>query len=44
MSNSFIWPVDRTLSYATTSVKSRSGRYVNKGLHRIPQSSSITEA
>ena len=44
MSNSSIWPRERTLSGATTLGQSRLGNYGNKGILRIPQSSSITGA
>ena len=43
MSNSSIWPIDRTLSGATTPSQSRPGKDGNKGTLHIPQSSSITE-
>ena len=39
-----IWPIDRTLSGATTLGQSRTGSDGNKGVFRIPQSSRITEA
>ena len=39
---SSIWPVDRTLSGATTPSQSGPGSDDNKGVLRIPQSSSIT--
>ena len=42
MSNSSIWPIDRTLSGATTPGSSRPGNYGNEGVLCIPQSSSIT--
>ena len=41
---SSIWPIDRTLSDATTPRQSGPGSDVNEGALRIPQSSSITEA
>ena len=41
---SFIWPIDRTLSGATTPGQSGPGSDGNEGVLRIPQSSSITEA
>ena len=44
MSNSFIWPIDRTLSGTTTLGKSGLGSNVNEGVLHIPQRSSITEA
>ena len=43
MSNSSIWPIDMTLSGATTPGQSRSRSDGNKGVLFIPQSSSITE-
>ena len=42
MFNNTIWPIDRTLSCATTSDKSGPGGDVNEGVIHIPQSSSIT--
>ena len=42
MSNSFIWPIDRTLSGATTPGQSGPGSDGNEGVLRIPQSISIT--
>ena len=39
---SWIWPIDGTLSGATTPVQSGSGRDDNEGVIRIPQSSCIT--
>ena len=39
---SSIWPIDRTLSGATTPGQSEPGSDGNEGIHRIPQSSSIT--
>ena len=42
MSNTFIWPIDRTLSGATTSSQSGPGSDSNEGVLYIPQSSSIT--
>ena len=44
MSNSSIWPIDRTLYSATTLGESRPGRDDNEMVFRITQSSSITEA
>ena len=44
MSNSTIWPIDRTISGATTPCQSGPGSNVNDGVYYIPQSSSITEA
>ena len=41
---SSIWPIDRTLSGATTPAQSGPGNNGNKGVLCIPQSSSITEA
>ena len=43
MSNSVIWPIDRTLSGATTLEQSEPGIDVNEGVLRIPQNSGITE-
>ena len=40
---SSIWPIDRTLSGATTPGQSRPGGDGNEGVFHIPQSSSITE-
>ena len=42
MSNSSIWPIDRTLSGVTTLSQSEPGSDGNKGLLCIPQMSSIT--
>ena len=42
MQFSSIWPIDRTLSGATTPCQSGPGRNGNEGVLRIPQSSSIT--
>ena len=42
MSNSSIWPIDMTLSIATTPRQSGPGSTSNKVVHRIPQSSNIT--
>ena len=39
---SCIWVIDRTLSSATTPGQSGPGKDGNEGVHRIPQSSSIT--
>ena len=44
MSNSSIWPIDRILFGATTPGQSGSGSDDNKGILRIPQSSSFTKA
>ena len=44
MSNSPIWPKDKTLLGAITSGLSGPGSNVNEGVLHIPQSSSITEA
>ena len=44
MSNSSIWPIDRTLLGATTLGQSRSGSDDNEGVPRISKSSSITGA
>ena len=44
MSNSFILPIDRTLSGTTTLGQSVPGSNSNEGVLHIPQSSSITEA
>ena len=44
MSNSFIWPIDRTLSDATTLGQSGAGSNGNEGVFHISQSSSITGA
>ena len=44
MSNSSIWPIDRTLASATTPSQSGPGSNVNERVLRIPQSSSITGA
>ena len=41
---SSIWPIDRTLSGATTLGQSEPGRNGNDGVLRIPQSPSITGA
>ena len=41
MSNSSIWPIDRTLSGATTPGQSGPGSDGNEGVLRISQSSSI---
>ena len=43
MSNSSIWPIDGTLSGATNPGQSGPGGDCNKGLLRVPQSSSINE-
>ena len=43
-SNSSIWPINSTLSCATTLVQSRPGSNGNERVLHIPQSSSITEA
>ena len=44
MSNSFILPIDRTLSDPTTPGQSGPGGNRNEGVLRIPQSSRITKA
>ena len=44
MSNSSIWPADRTRSHATNTGYGRTGNDDNKGVLRIPQSSSISGA
>ena len=44
MSNSSIWPIDMTLSVATTPDQSGAGSDDNEGVLRIFQSSSITGA
>ena len=44
MSNSSIWPIDRTLSGANVSGQKGSESDGNEGVLRIPQSSSITKA
>ena len=44
MSNSSIWPIDRTLTGATTLSQSGPGSDGNEGVLCIPQSSSITGA
>ena len=44
MQFSSIWPIDKTLSGATTQAHSGPWSNGNEGVHRIPQSSSITEA
>ena len=44
MPNSSIWPIDKTLSGATTLGQSGPGSNGNEGVLHIPQSSSITEA
>ena len=41
---SFIWPIDRTLSGATTAAQSKPGVNGNEGVLCIPESSSITGA
>ena len=41
---SFIWPINRTLSGATTLGQSQPGSKGNEGVFRIPQSFSITVA
>ena len=43
MQFSFIWPIDRALSVATTLGQSGPGSNGKKGVLHIPQSSSITE-
>ena len=44
MSNSSIWPIDRTLSGATTPAQSGPGSDGNQGILCIPKDSSITGA
>ena len=44
MSNSSIWPIDRTPSCVTTLGQSEPGSDGNERVLHIPQSSSITEA
>ena len=44
MSNSSIWPIDGTLSSATTPGQSRPGSDSNERVFHIPQNSSITGA
>ena len=44
MSNSSIWPIDRTLSVTTTPGQCESVSNGNEGVVHIPQSFSITEA
>ena len=44
MSNSSIWPTDRTLSSVTTPGQSEPGSDGNEEVLHIPRSSSITEA
>ena len=44
MSNSNVWPIDRTLSGTTTPGQSGPGSNGNKGVLCIPQSSCITGA
>ena len=44
MPNSFIWPINRTLSSVTTVCQSRPGCNGNEGVLRTPQSSSIIVA
>ena len=44
MLNSFIWPIDRILSGATTPGQSGPGSNDNERVLHIHQSSSITEA
>ena len=41
MSNTSMWPIDRTLSSATTPGQSGPGSDGNEGVVRIPQNSSI---
>ena len=43
MPDSFIWPIDRTLSGVTSSDQSGPASDGNEGILRIPQSFSITE-
>ncbi len=42
MSNSSVWPIDRTLSGATTLDQGEPGSDGNEGVLHIPQSSSIS--
>ena len=42
MSNSFIWPIDRTLSGASTTEQCGHGCDGNEGVLYIPESSNIT--
>ena len=42
MSNSSIWPVDRTLSGATTPIQGGTKSNCNEEVHDIPQISSFT--
>ena len=44
MSNSSIWPIDKTLSGDTTPGQGGPGSNSNEGVLHIPQGSSITEA
>ena len=44
MLKSSIWPIDKTLSGASTPGQSAHGNDGNEGVLHIPQSSSITEA
>ena len=44
MSNSSLWPLDRTLSGATTPSQSRPGSDGNEGILLIPRSFGITGA
>ena len=44
MPNSSIWPIDRTITGATTPGQNGPGSYDNERVLRIPQSSSITGA
>ena len=44
MSNTSIWPIDRTLSGATNTGQTGPGSDGNKGVLCIPQSSSITQS
>ena len=44
MSNSYVWPIDRILSGATSLDQSEPGNDGNEGVLRIPQISSITGA
>ena len=44
MLNSSIWPIDMTLSGATTLAQTGPGSNDNEGVLRIPQSSSFTGA
>ena len=43
MSNSSIWPIDRTLSSATTPDKSEPGSDGNEGVLHIPKAPALLE-